>query len=420
MNTMDPVHFTRTTRLFLPLTLLATMAALAMLATGARASWTLQSGVTYASHPPADPSLNQLDVYRPSNPPATASPLVVYVHGGGWRRGDKAVASTLDKANLFTGAGYVFASINYRLSPETGDPNNPDPDRIRFPVHPDDVGEAIGWLSRNAGSLGADPDRIILIGHSAGAHLVSLVSVDPRYIGRNGVDQRQILGTIPLDTAAFSIERAINRGTDPDEPNLLFINAFGTAEENAAEGTWAEASPLTWADPSDPEHLFITQSIPYRIAESQEMSDALGQGPGRVVPVPLNHNGVNQAVGAPGDSSGTTAAITSFIDSLLAGYKPASVSIRKRPAKVVRTGRKARSRMPKKRKVVFAFSGSGNTVGFECRLDKAPFKACKSPRRYTVPKGNHSFRVRPVYPSGRPGANKLVKFQVKAKKKSRR
>ena len=421
MDMMDPVHFTRVTRLLLLglLALLATLAALAMLATGARADWTLQSGVSYADHSPSDPTLNQLDIYRPAALAGDAAPLVVYVHGGGWRRGDKAVAGTLDKAKLFTDAGYVFASINYRLSPESAPPGGPDPNRIMFPDHPDDVGEAIGWLSRNAASMGADPDRIILLGHSAGAHLVSLVSVDPRYIGRFGVDQRQILGTIPLDTAAYDIEeRAV--GEDPDEPNLLFLNAFGTAAENAASGSWAGASPVTWADGADPEHLFITQLNPVRVQINQRMATALGQPADGVVSVALSHTGINNAVGATGDVSGTTAAITGFIDSRLSAYRPAAVSIRKRPSKVVSTGREARGGKPKKRTVSFAFSGSGNTASYQCRIDKAKFKACKSPRKYTVGTGRHSFRVRPLFPSGRPGAEKLVKFRVKPKSLPRR
>ena len=158
---MDPVHFTKATRLLLLglLALLAALAALAMLATGARADWTLQPGISYAESSPTDPALNQLDLYRPTAPAGEAAPLVIYVHGGGWRRGDKA-AGILDKAKLFTDAGYVFASVNYRLSPESAPPGGLDPNRIMFPDHPDDVGEAIGWLARNAAQLGADPARI--------------------------------------------------------------------------------------------------------------------------------------------------------------------------------------------------------------------------------------------------------------------
>lgn len=380
-----------------------------------RAAYTVEAGISYSDQSPADPSRNQLDLYRPSSPASTLAPIVIYVHGGGWRRGDKA-NGIVNKARLFTDAGYFFASLNYRLSPETGDPNNPDPNRIRFPVHPQDVGRAIAWLSNNALERGIDPDRMILIGHSAGAHLVSLVSTDPRYISPDGVDQAQLLGTIPLDTAAFDIERAVNRGTDPDEENLLFINAFGTAAENAAEGSWQAASPLAWADPGDPEHLFIVQSVFYRIAESQEMATALGQGSEAVVSVARNHNQINQAVGAPGDSSGVTTAIESFVSARLAAYQAPSVEITRRPTKVITVRRGVRDRRPVTRNISFSFQGSGVFGSVECRLDAAPFRTCTSPRRYRVGRGGHTFRVRPVYPSGRPGTEQVFGFRVISRK----
>ncbi len=372
-----------------------------------RADYTLQANINYdLGSPPSDPASNMLDIYLPSAPSPSPRPLVIHVHGGGWRTGDKANPSIPDKASLFTGLGYGFVSINYRLSPTTGDPDNPDPDRIMFPDHPDDVGEAIGWLDRNASSYGLDPDRMILMGHSAGAHLVSLISTDHRYIGRHGVDPRQILGTISLDTAAFDIEKSV-LGSDPDEPSLLFINAFGTAEENAATNSWEAASPLSWADPSDPRHLFIVQTIPYRIDRQLTMATRLGQTAESVVPVPLSHNGINQAVGAPGDSSGTTTAVTGFVSSLLSGYRPPGVAIRRRPAKVVRVGRRSR-----RRKVVFVFSPVHAVGGFRCRMDSGGFRPCTSPKSFRLKRGRHRFRVRPLYPSGRPGPVKLVKFRI--------
>ena len=153
--------------------------------------------------PPSDPNLNALDLYVPDGAqPSDSRPVVVYVHGGAWRTGDKA-SQIADKVTLFTGAGYVFASVNYRLSPR--DPTVLDPARIKFPDQPDDVGEAIGWLDRNVEAYGGDPGRMLLIGHSAGAHLVSLVSTDPSYVGSFGVEPWQLIGTVSLDTDAFDI-----------------------------------------------------------------------------------------------------------------------------------------------------------------------------------------------------------------------
>jgi len=383
----------------------------------AASSYVKQADISYdLGSPPGDPARNMLDIYLPEGASSEPRPFVLHIHGGGWRTGDKANPSMPDKATLFTGLGYGLVSINYRLSPTTGDPDNPDPDRIRFPDHPDDVGEAIGWLDRNAAGYGLDPDRMILMGHSAGAHLASLVSTDPTYIERYGVDRRQILGAIPLDTGAFDIEQSVH-GSDPDEPSLLFANAFGTPAENAAAGLWQQASPLTWADASDPRHLFVVQTVASRINRQLTMASRLGQEAPSVVAVPLNHNGINRAIGSPTDATQATPSVTAFVAERLSSYSEPRVKILKRPSKLVRLGRKARSGKPKKKMVRFAFGGSENVSGFQCRIDGSVFRPCSSPRRYRVGKGKHRFRVRPLYPSGRPGELKLVKFRAVTKKR---
>lgn len=370
-----------------------------------------QSDISYdLGSPPADPARNRLDIYLPKGDSRSPRPFVMHIHGGGWRVGNKNTASTPDKAALFTGLGYGFVSINYRLSPETGDPDNPDPSRIMFPDHPDDVGEAIGWLDRNALRYGLDPDRMILMGHSAGAHLASLVSTDPRYIERYGVDRRQILGVIPLDTAAFDIEQSV-LGSDLDEPSPLFANAFGTPAENAVTGDWATASPLTWADTSDPRHLFLVQNVPYRINRQLTMATKLGQGSSAIVPLPLDHNGVNRAIGRPADTTQATPSVTAFVTERLTAYKAPSVRITGRPNGTVFLKRKGRA--VRKKEIAFRFTGSGNRSGFQCRLDGATFRSCASPARFRIGPGKHAFRVRPLYPSGRPGEAKLVAFKAK-------
>jgi arylformamidase len=397
---------------------LVMLVAIHLLVPASSGAYELEAGIAYGTSSPANPSLNQLDLYSPPDPTGGLSPLVIWVHGGGWAFGDKQSPATLDKARLFTEAGYLFASVNYRLSPTGGDFQNPDPNRIRFPVHPQDVAKAIGWLARNGPSRGIDPDRMVLIGHSAGAHLVSLVSTDPSFLDVHNVDQRQIRGTIALDTKAFDITANVS-GTDVSEPRPLFINAFGTAEENEVDGSWVAASPLTWADSKDPDHLFITQMVASRFAVNTEMAARLGQGAETVVQVPLNHNGINEAVGAPGDSSGTTDAVTGFITERLAAFRPPGVAIKRRPREVVQVGwvKTGGRPVPGRTKVEFGFSGKGLAASFECRLNGSPFRPCSSPRRYTVGRGTHSFRVRANFPSGRPAAAKVFKFRVKTTKR---
>ncbi len=127
------------------------------------------SDVSYDSSAPEDP-LRTLDVYSlPSS--AAAVPVVIWVHGGGWFTGDKA-NNMARKVELFNGEGYLLVSLNYRLSPEPK--ASPAPDRVRFPTHPEDVARAVAWVHENAAAYGGDPERIALLGHSAGAHLCRL------------------------------------------------------------------------------------------------------------------------------------------------------------------------------------------------------------------------------------------------------
>jgi arylformamidase len=264
--------------------------------------------LSYDLGSPASPAAhNRLDLFVP-RPSSRPRPVVVYVHGGGWQAGDKRRLG--HKARLFTRAGYLFASVNYRLSPSFG--GLPAPDRVRFPDHPHDVGEALGWLTRNVRRYGGDPDRLVLIGHSAGAHLVSLVGADPSFGGAYGVPARAVRGVVSLDTAAFDIAAK----ADPARSRRprLYWNAFGTPAEEAADPRWARASPINLADHGDPPFLLVTQRQPSRVAENGAMLRALGNRPSdSLVAVALDHAGINRMLGSPRDTTRETDAVMSFV-----------------------------------------------------------------------------------------------------------
>lgn len=383
--------------------------------TASSSGYTVQPGISYALNSPADPALNQLDLYLPDGAAAgDLRPVMVYAHGGGWMNGDKDNKIT-SKAKLFTDAGYLFASVNYRLSPDAVPGSYPS-GRIMFPDHPLDVGESVAWIGDDIAEYGGDPDALVLIGHSAGAHLVALVGTDPSYLNGFGTSLRQVLGVVPLDAGALDVvDSATQTRPQPTRNNYLIWNAFGSPAEEAVTPRWSQASPVNFAGAADPRELLVTQAAaPNRIADNQKMAAALGQDPNGVLRVPLDHEGINSELGSPTDSTGETAAVMAFISGRIASRTDPKASIRKRPARVVRAGRK-RSGKLKKRKVRFAFTGAGVTEGFQCRIDRRAFTACKSPRKYRVGKGKHRFRVRPLYPSGRPGGEKLFRFKVKAK-----
>ncbi len=106
----------------------------------------------------------RLDLYYPPGADCDAVPVVVWVHGGGWRVGDKANGME-DKVRQWTDAGWAVASVNYRLT----DAQAPVDDRIVAPSHNEDVAAALSWLAKEAPARGIDPERMAVVGHSAGA-----------------------------------------------------------------------------------------------------------------------------------------------------------------------------------------------------------------------------------------------------------
>ena len=281
--------------------------------------YTVERGLDYdLGSPPAPPStarMNRLDLYLPQRHRDRDRPVVVWIHGGGWRKGDKRVGIHR-KADLFTRAGYVFASLNYRLSAAPFDPLAADPARVMFPAQPNDVGKAIGWLDAHVGAYGGDRRRILLIGHSAGAHLAALVATDPSYLRAYGVRPRQIAGFVSLDPPAFDIATAADpdSGRRPEEGREMLWNAFGTPGENATSGSWTAASPTASAGPNDPPALLVTQAAnPQRLADHRAMAAALRRDPARIVlPLELDHREIGRALGR-GDHSGETPAVTAFV-----------------------------------------------------------------------------------------------------------
>ncbi len=353
--------------------------------------------------PPPAPALNKLDVYSPVGARRGSRPVVVYVHGGGWQQGDKR-NQIRRKAALFTDQGYVLASVNYRLS-TVAPPAGPfDPGRVRFPDHPHDVGEAIGWLHRNVARYGGDPTRIVLMGHSSGAHLASLVGVDPRYVRAYGVPSRQILGVVSLDTAAYDIVGLADPRRNEGARGVWSV--FGTPEENAATGSWVAASPLRFADASDPPFLFVIQQTAKRVRRNQtrRMARALGLGSDAVLAVPLNHAGINRTLGADPDSTLETGSVTRFVRDAVAAARPVA-SIRRHPGRVVRT-KSASAR------VAFRFRVERTYLRLQCRRDRRRFAGCRSRLAYRASPGRHTLSVRALAPTGAPGPTATFSFRV--------
>ena len=126
-----------------------------------------------------------LDVYRPKTARGGA-PVVVFIYGGGWDTGDR-------KAYTFVGAalaskGYVTIIPDYRLYPQ-----------VRWPAFLQDNAKAVAWARAHAREYGGDPDKLFLMGHSAGAYDAVMLGLDPRWLAAVGMEPRRDLrGVIGL------------------------------------------------------------------------------------------------------------------------------------------------------------------------------------------------------------------------------
>jgi arylformamidase len=167
-----------------------TISAFLMLATAAHAQ-NLTPNIPYAN--PAE-QRQVLDIHAPAE--AKNCPVVFWIHGGGWVTGDKTDVQV--KPRVFTEHGFVFVAPNYRLLPQ-----------VEMGVLIQDVAKALGWVHKNISRFGGDPNRIFVMGHSAGAQLSALLCTNERYLKAEGVSFNVLKGCVPVDGDTYDIPAMI-------------------------------------------------------------------------------------------------------------------------------------------------------------------------------------------------------------------
>ena len=258
--------------------------------------------VQYASYPGVDPNQNSLDVYIPpaGDHGCSGRPIVVWVHGGGWGGGDKAEFMT-DKVPLFNGAGYVFATVNYRVTNKEAVPPSP-----QYPVHNQDTADAVAWLIHHAKEIGGDSRHVAVFGHSAGGGIVAAITTDSQYLGKSGLSLDAITCAGSMDGEGYDITAGATTA-EPPEWRTVYTDAFGTDPK-----VWDAASPINHvaAGKGIPRYFIAARGSDWRVAQHKAFIEALQQAgvPTTVLDSSeLEHADLTTLVGAPGDTKVTPA-----------------------------------------------------------------------------------------------------------------
>jgi len=241
-----------------------------------------------------DPNQVSLDIYYPADKNCRDLPVMIYVHGGGWREGDKK-ENIENKVKYFTSQGFVFVSVNHRTSLET-----------IYPIYHQDVATAVAWVKNNIGQYGGNSERLSLSGFSSGADIVALLSTNHQFLKATDVPPTAIRCALLLDAGGYDIAKLI------DEGNMTYARAFGDKAK-----ILAKASPINHLSLNSyaPRFLIVTRGNLERISDAVYFYSKLlatGHSAQLIWANPLSHLDVRDAVGQVDDDL-ITPAITDFL-----------------------------------------------------------------------------------------------------------
>jgi acetyl esterase/lipase len=255
-----------------------------------------------ADLPYGDAAKQRVDVYLPpaGTSPPDGAPILVMVHGGAWMFGDKTSRGVVGaKVDHWVARGWIFVSVNTRLLPEA-EPL----------AQAEDVAHALAFVQQQAAGWGGDASRLILMGHSAGAHLVALLSASRALAARSGA--ARWAGTVVLDSAALDLSALMQQ-----RHARFYDRVFGSDAEK-----WHAVSPTD---------RLAADAVPMLlVCSSLRQDDSCGQsarfaarataagGVARVHQEALAHNAIDVELGRPG---AYTDVVDAFIAEVLAAHR---------------------------------------------------------------------------------------------------
>jgi arylformamidase len=239
-----------------------------------------------------------LDVYSP--PHAQNLPVVFWIHGGGWQTGDK--TSVQIKPQAFMDKGFVFVSTNYRLLPH-----------VDMGTIVRDIAQSIRWVHDHIAEYGGDPQRLFIMGHSAGAQLAALICTDDRYLKAEGLSLATIKGCVPVDGDTYDvpaiIETAETRRRVHGQPQAKFGHREKFGNDPAKHREFSAVTHVAKDQGIPPFLIMHVADHPDTSAQSQRLASVL-KSAGVTVRVfgaqESTHNKINADLGLP-DDPGTKA-----------------------------------------------------------------------------------------------------------------
>lgn len=250
--------------------------------------------VSYANESPRQ----VLDIYTPDK--ADKVPVVFWIHGGGWQVGDKKEVQLKPKA--FVEHGYIFVATNYRLLPN-----------VEMEMIVRDVAKSLGWVYHNIGQHGGDPNKVFVMGHSAGAQLAALICTDNRYLDEEKVPMNVIRGCVPVDGDTYDIPAIITTAETRREVHKLPQAKYGHREKfgNTPEKhlDFSAVTHIGKGKSIPPFLILYVNDHPDTSAQATRLGNALSESS---IPVKLvgakntNHSKLNEDLGLPNDPSSKT------------------------------------------------------------------------------------------------------------------
>lgn len=245
----------------------------------------------------------KLDIYAP--PGAKDLPVVFWIHGGGWVTGHR--TNVLLKPRAFADKGFVFVSTGYRLLPE-----------VEMVTIFQDIAKSIRWVHDHIAEHGGDPKRLLVMGHSAGAQLAALVSIDDRYLKAEGLSLEIIKGCVPVDGDTYDvpaiIETAEARWRAHGEEFSKFGHRVKFGNDPAKHRDYSAVTHVARGKSIPPFLILHVAEHPDTSAQAHRLGKALKEAN---IPVKFfggrktTHDKLNDDLGLPDDAA--TAALFEFL-----------------------------------------------------------------------------------------------------------